>query len=610
MKIIYFDKISIIIHKYIIMESVNNKKSWGLKKKSTISDFFHGINIITQIENSNFGKIKNTVNEVFDNEDMNQYILPTVIVIGCESTGKSSLLENITKCQIFPRDSKICTKCPIKVKLTNSINNQYSIEYNNKNIILNKKEDIYTNICNIMHNIPDDTILDNEIIINITENKLPTFEFYDLPGIRAYPPKMTKQTTELYKKYLENENSIILCVVPATTPRLTSCQSIALINEMGMEQHTILALTMCDRLLEDNIEELLVKRIINLSDEVQNLNFAGYVGVLNRTHLDMRKLDENDTFEKKWFTENIINNIPDDYQNYKNEIINNLTISNLIIKIDNLYNDFIYYNWKPKIINKLCNKLKKLKVNYDDLGLPIEQIPNYMNIIKQTIKNLMYNLINNLNDYLFFDPNYIKSTIVLHKIKMDYSYTSSGFFNAIHNIDDNNKHILVNKLYNTIKFIIENFISKLSEIDTIKYYDINNINDEENNDKSDENDCHNKLINIKFIRFNNIMQKITQFYNDIYEYNTFINKFDNILEKYSQMKLYHYALSMDNSFNDIQIFNRLIYTYYFSDLPYPQIDVNDFIENPSYILQRKEITEKIIIVEKHLDKINNLLPLS
>jgi len=37
-----------------------------------------------------------------------------------ESTGKSSLLENITRCSIFPRDRDICTRCPVRLQLTNA----------------------------------------------------------------------------------------------------------------------------------------------------------------------------------------------------------------------------------------------------------------------------------------------------------------------------------------------------------------------------------------------------------------------------------------------------------------------------------------------------------
>ena len=39
------------------------------------------------------------------------------MVLGSESSGKSSLLERIAMIPIFPRDEKICTRMPIKIQL-------------------------------------------------------------------------------------------------------------------------------------------------------------------------------------------------------------------------------------------------------------------------------------------------------------------------------------------------------------------------------------------------------------------------------------------------------------------------------------------------------------
>ena len=43
--------------------------------------------------------------------------LPRVVVVGSREAEKSSLLENITKCSIFPRDKGLCTKMPIRFHL-------------------------------------------------------------------------------------------------------------------------------------------------------------------------------------------------------------------------------------------------------------------------------------------------------------------------------------------------------------------------------------------------------------------------------------------------------------------------------------------------------------
>jgi len=60
---------------------------WGIKKNHiNTSEFFKGISIFEKLENSTFGKIKQTFADIFTREDVEQYVLPKVIVIGNEST--------------------------------------------------------------------------------------------------------------------------------------------------------------------------------------------------------------------------------------------------------------------------------------------------------------------------------------------------------------------------------------------------------------------------------------------------------------------------------------------------------------------------------------------
>ena len=123
------------------------------QSKTTISEFYQGDNIMSHLTNSLFGKIK----KIYEQDKTNKlYQLPKVIVIGTESSGKSSLLERITKCQLFPRDDKLCTKCPIKVKLQNG-KASYSVQLPNDTIQqLENKKDIYPIVQNYMNSLSDD----------------------------------------------------------------------------------------------------------------------------------------------------------------------------------------------------------------------------------------------------------------------------------------------------------------------------------------------------------------------------------------------------------------------------------------------------------------------
>ena len=46
-----------------------------------------------------------------------KYSVPRIIVIGEESSGKSSTLERIAMMQFFPTDRKLCTRMPIELRL-------------------------------------------------------------------------------------------------------------------------------------------------------------------------------------------------------------------------------------------------------------------------------------------------------------------------------------------------------------------------------------------------------------------------------------------------------------------------------------------------------------
>lgn len=363
---------------------------WNKKSTTeTIYNFFHGESVNNKLQNSLFGKFMNIISSFAQNDDTKEIIndlpLPKVIVIGTESSGKSSLLENILKCSIFPRNSIICTKQPIHLVLKTAKNEQeiyYKIIYKNKIDIIDKKENLIKKITDIMNIITVDEISDEEIHIEICDLNLPNFEFYDLPGIRAYPEKLASETLKLTEKYLQMPNTIVLCIVPATTPRITSYLPIALIKKYNKEKNTIVALTMADRVQQDNIYDLLVKRIINETDEYNQNDFAGCVAIINRSHSNSKSLEENDVFSNEWFYTNIIKEIPVDFPKENIELIKrNIGVQNLINNLDNLYNKFINDSWIPNTIVNLNDTKTNINNKKELLGEPIQEYDEEIQII-------------------------------------------------------------------------------------------------------------------------------------------------------------------------------------------------------------------------------------
>ena len=72
--------------------------------------------IFTEVLATSFGKYYDAYQKIKPNTGLSVK-LPRIVVVGMRNVGKSSLLENLTKCSIFPRDNGLCTKTPIRLQL-------------------------------------------------------------------------------------------------------------------------------------------------------------------------------------------------------------------------------------------------------------------------------------------------------------------------------------------------------------------------------------------------------------------------------------------------------------------------------------------------------------
>jgi GTP-binding protein EngB required for normal cell division len=329
-------------------------------------------NILSNLKYSDFKEIKKIMKDTFDTNNLNEnYKLPKILVIGSESTGKSSVLENITKCHIFPRNTKYCTKSPVHIILHDSDVTSCTVTIGQKTIEVDETE-IYSCVQEYFNSLND--IVDEEITINIRKKGYTNMELYDLPGICAHPVEKSRKTIELTKKYLQQNNSIILCTIPATETRLVNHTSISLIKEFNRCRDTILVLTMIDRVQFEYLDEFIYDRLLRLDDETTKLEIPFCVGIQNRTHKDRVDLDKMNREEENTI-ETILFHIEEEYKKYdtfRGELRQSLGMSNLIKVISKKYMQYVTSIWIPKIIIKIEEEIEINKLKIFNIGFEVD----------------------------------------------------------------------------------------------------------------------------------------------------------------------------------------------------------------------------------------------
>lgn len=133
-----------------------------------VSELLIGQNILCQAQGSVFGQFHTAYANLKDDSD--QFSLPRVIVIGEKNQGKSSLLENITKCAIFPRNMGQCTKMPIRLRMRQVDDRKsckYSVTFRGELQEAETSQDILPLVTRIMESIEE--LSDEEIVVEITQ---------------------------------------------------------------------------------------------------------------------------------------------------------------------------------------------------------------------------------------------------------------------------------------------------------------------------------------------------------------------------------------------------------------------------------------------------------
>ncbi|KAL6351533.1 hypothetical protein AAG906_040887 [Vitis piasezkii] len=217
--------------------------------------------------------------------------LPSVAVVGGQSSGKSSVLESVVGRDFLPRGSGIVTRRPLVLQLQKT--EQGQAEYGE---FLHAPKKKFTDFASVRKEIQDETdritgktkhISNIPIHLSIYSPNVVDLTLIDLPGmtkvaVEGQPDSIVEDIDNMVRSYVEKPNCIILAISPANQDIATS-DAIKLAREVDPTgERTFGVLTKLD----------LMDKGTNALDVLEGRSYRlqhPWVGIVNRSQADINK---------------------------------------------------------------------------------------------------------------------------------------------------------------------------------------------------------------------------------------------------------------------------------------------------------------------------------
>uniref|UniRef100_A0A673FR81 Interferon-induced GTP-binding protein Mx1-like n=1 Tax=Sinocyclocheilus rhinocerous TaxID=307959 RepID=A0A673FR81_9TELE len=297
--------------------------------------------------------------------------LPSIAVVGDQSSGKSSVLEALSGVAL-PRGSGIVTRCPLELKLRKLKKGPWSgaISYSGHKEKFNDPLKVDNLVREAQNKLAGNAvgISDELISLEILSPDVCDLTLIDLPGItrvpvHGQPDDIADQIKNLILKYVAKSETIILVVVPCNVDIATT-EALRMAQDVDPEGYRTLAILtkpdLIDRGAEIDVLNIVQGKVIPLS--------KGYIIVRCRGQSDINNkipLSKAMEMEMKFFRNHrYFNSLLNDGKASTQFLANNLTKE----LVDHIKKSLPYLT--EQIQTGLVNVQRELK-NYDQ-GPPLE----------------------------------------------------------------------------------------------------------------------------------------------------------------------------------------------------------------------------------------------
>jgi len=355
----------------------------------------------------------NKLHDVFNTVGAEAMELPQIVVVGSQSSGKSSVIESIVGKDFLPRGTGIVTRRPLILQLINKNEDEISEDYAT---FLHTGDKIYTDFLAVRTEIERETertlgktklISNDPITLKVYSSKYVDLTLVDLPGItknpvEGQPADIEQQIRDLIGKYVENQNSIILAVT-ALTEDFVNSESIKLAREYDPDgERTLSVVTKLDLMDKGtNAYEVLRGGIIPIK--------LGIIGVINRSQQDIldNKPIQDAIKDEKAFFKKYYRNIAEEHGSvFLVSRLNNLLEKNIEKCLPYL----------KERVSKLMNEHRSALNSYGETMNDLYKKRKYLYGIIKKFAVFYCELINGSNQHLNTKSNQLRGGAIISNI--------------------------------------------------------------------------------------------------------------------------------------------------------------------------------------------------